>query len=135
MAKITDFSCYSTLINQTGTSNKIYNIQIQTIPKGDTINSSPQKTATSTCYEVYSTFGKIDSELRFHHFRVFFSHEAAKRFAERVKQSKLQKGYLLKQVTTSPGIKKEKITPLFDKLPQIRPAITSTQKTRFDNLD
>ena len=140
---------YCVLIKQTEISNKIYKIYLE------------ETLEVATPYKVYVEYGKINKTLLKHHYKHFFTLIAAERFVKRLKESKLQKKYVI--LTNSENIQivdkkhdksyansltkkgkgietrkekeiKNKDLPLFDQLPAIKPKMTSNQKFRFSNL-
>jgi predicted DNA-binding WGR domain protein len=136
---------YAQLVKTTDGSNKIYNIHFHEVSKGDTFLGN-DKSATQSGYEIYSLFGKKDGILRKRHINFFHSREAALRSAERLKESKKQKGYYLKTTNSLceiiPNKKNDqerseierKKELLFKALPQVEPEMTNSQKYRFSNL-
>jgi len=133
---------YSQLTKTTEGSNKFYNIHIRPCLKGQVFEGN-DKTCSQNGFEVYSYFGKIDGNFRKRHIGFFYSNEAAIRSAERIKESKRQKGYLLKNTLATPTSKKvfmnakaktKKTKALFKTIPEIAPKMTPSQKNRFSDL-
>ena len=88
-------------------------------------------------------FGKLGGEGKRRHIGFFYSSEAANRAANRIRESKLQKGYLIKNAAANEKSKrifmdvkstKKKTKPLFDKIPPVKPKMTTNQKSRFSSL-
>jgi predicted DNA-binding WGR domain protein len=157
---------YSQLSKTTDGSNKYYNICLIEIQKGNPFNGN-DKTASQSGYEVYSVFGKLGTApeewekpetVRNRHIGFYYSQEAATRAADRVTESKRQKGYkthvrsdiegyILGDSTKNENIvkhipkrvmmnasKKRTAKPLFDPIVTIKPKMTTNQKNRFSEL-
>lgn len=99
-----------------------------------------EKRATKNGYEVYSVFGKLGGTARQRHVGFYFTQNAAIRSANRLKETKIQKGYIdqtsrsvfkPKKATKS---KDKDIQPLFDPIPETKSTMTTTQKDRFSDL-
>ena len=133
---------YSELQKTTDKSDKFYNIHLASIQKGDSF-SGEDKSSTQNGYEVYSFFGRMGGEGRRRHIGFFYSSEAANRAANRIRESKIQKGYLIRNAAANENskkifmdvkTKKKNTKPLFDKLPTTKPKMTTNQKSRFSSL-
>lgn len=133
---------YTQLTKTTEGSNKFYNIHIAPISKGTEFTGN-DKTCSQNGFEVYSVFGKIEGSARKRHVGFFYSNEAAIRSAQRLKESKRQKGYLIKNTLATPTSKKifmdvkskrKNTKPLFEPIVEIKPKMTTSQKNRFSDL-
>ena len=130
---------YSQLSKRIDGSNKFYNIHIAECTKGQLFRGS-EKSAAQNGYEVYSIFGKIDGTPRQRHIGFFFSESAAQRNANRLKESKIQKGYTdqgaktYTKTSTVYDIKSPDFKPIFDPISVPKLKMTQTQKSRFSDL-
>ena len=130
---------FARLTKTTEGSYKAYNIHVAECNKGQQFQGSDKK-ATNNGYEVYSIFGKLGGAARQRHVGFYFTENAAIRSANRLKETKIQKGYIDQtgHSVFKPGKatkpKEERTQPLFDPIPKIKPTMTVAQKDRFSDL-
>ena len=138
---------YAELVKINEKSNKIYKIFIEQLDKGDFLSTIPPKVTNKPCYQVYIKSGKIAGTLKTHFYKTFFSLTAATRFAKNLKDSKLQKKYVInvdkisyptkKEINPEPisnQSEEENFLPLFEVLPKSSYQITDKEKQRFLEL-
>jgi len=141
---------YANLHKVTDGSNKFYTIFIQKLKRGEAIIGQ-EKLASQDGFQIYTFFGKKTANKPIiAHKGIFFTEMAAKRSAKRLKESKLQKGYVTFKdtifastvVLDAPDTRTPNktideslpIEALFQELPKAKQKMTTNQKNRFQNL-
>tara|TARA_Y100000310_G_C20521466_1_gene733901 strand:+ start:311 stop:772 length:462 start_codon:yes stop_codon:yes gene_type:complete len=142
LVQVPTIDTYATLDKVTRDTNKYYHIYLRPREKGVLMYNN--KRSNKIGFEVFSIYGpkRENYPPRIHHVGFSFSRQAAERSAQRLLESKRQKGYdtylatdpitnqYIKTATTQ--VKPSKV--LFEEIPPAKLKMTANQRNRFTEI-